>query len=137
VRRYHRHYQGSGHVWQGRFKAFPIQRDEHFLTVLRYVERNALRAEIVNRAEDWHWSSLRYRQAGADCPFLAASPVALPRHWRAFVNQPQSEAELQALRHSLARGTPFGSEAWIKNAAKRLGLQTTLHPRGRPRKAKK
>jgi hypothetical protein len=41
VRRYHRHYGGSGHVWQGRFKAFPIQEDEHLLAVLRYVDRNA------------------------------------------------------------------------------------------------
>ncbi len=47
VRRYHRHYHGSGHVWQGRFKAFPIEQDEHLLAVLRYVERNPLRANLV------------------------------------------------------------------------------------------
>ena len=58
VRRYHRHYRGSGHVWQGRFKAFPIQQDEHYLSVLRYVERNPLRAELVDRAQVWPWSSL-------------------------------------------------------------------------------
>ena len=51
ARRYHRHYRTSGHVWQGRFKAFPIQDDDHLRTVLRYVERNALRAELVARAE--------------------------------------------------------------------------------------
>jgi putative transposase len=61
VRRYHRHYQSSGHVWQGRFKAFPIQQDEHLLTVLRYIERNPLRAGLVARAEDWLWASLRER----------------------------------------------------------------------------
>ena len=61
VRRYHRHYHGSGHVWQGRFKAFPIEQDEHLLTVLRYVERNPLRANLVERAEDWPWSSLAWR----------------------------------------------------------------------------
>jgi len=59
VRRYHKHYRSSGHVWQGRFKAFPIEQDEHLLTVLRYVERNPLRAELVKRAELWRWSSLR------------------------------------------------------------------------------
>ncbi|WP_202802903.1 transposase [Singulisphaera acidiphila] len=58
ARRYHRHHHTTGHVWQGRFKAFPIEADEHLLTVLRYVERNALRAELVVRAEDWRWSSL-------------------------------------------------------------------------------
>ena len=47
VRRYHRHYHSSGHVWQGRFKAFPIEQDEHLLTVLRYAERNAQRAGLV------------------------------------------------------------------------------------------
>jgi putative transposase len=50
VRRYLRHYQHSGHIWQGRFKAFPIQEDEHLATVVRYVERNALRANMVARA---------------------------------------------------------------------------------------
>ncbi len=58
VRRYHRHYHSSGHLWQGRFKAFAIAHDEHLLTVLRYVERNALRAGLVERAEQWPWSSL-------------------------------------------------------------------------------
>jgi len=58
ARRYHRHYQTTGHVWRGRFQAFPLQDDDHLVTVLRHVERNALRAELVARAEDWKWSSL-------------------------------------------------------------------------------
>ncbi len=58
VRRHHRRHGTDGHLWQGRFKAFPIQRDEHLLSVLRYVERNPLRAKLVARAEDWPWSSL-------------------------------------------------------------------------------
>lgn len=58
VRRYHRHYDSSGHIWQGRFKAFPIQEDGHYLTVLRYIEGNPLRANLVQLAENWEWSSL-------------------------------------------------------------------------------
>ena len=58
ARRYHRHYGTSGHVRQGRFKAFNIPDDDHLRTVLRYVERNALRAELVARAADWKWFSL-------------------------------------------------------------------------------
>jgi REP element-mobilizing transposase RayT len=54
---YRMRYRGSGHVWQGRFKSFPIEEDEHLLTVLRYVERNPLRAGLVGRAEEWLWSS--------------------------------------------------------------------------------
>ena len=60
VRRYHKHYHSSGHIWQGRFKAFPIQEDAHLLTVLRYVERNPVRAQLVRQAQQWTWSSARY-----------------------------------------------------------------------------
>jgi putative transposase len=58
AQRYHRHYHATGHVWQGRYQAFRVQDDDHSVGVLRYVELNALRAELVARAEDWTWSSL-------------------------------------------------------------------------------
>lgn len=58
VRRYHQHYGTSGHVWQGRFKSFPVQRDEHLITVLRYVLQNPVRAGLSNTAREWPWSSL-------------------------------------------------------------------------------
>jgi putative transposase len=56
--RWHAHYKtaGTGHLYQGRFKAFPVQDDAHFCTVVRYVERNALRAGLVTQAETWRWS---------------------------------------------------------------------------------
>ena len=130
VRRYHRRYRSSGHVWQGRFKAFPIERDDHLVTVLRYVERNALRAKLVRRAENWPWSSLASPRAG----FLHDSPVPRPRNWTARVNAPETAAELAALRGSVNRGTPFGVPAWATRTAARLGLEASLRPRGRPRK---
>mgnify|MGYP001577346827 CR=1 len=130
VRRYHKRYHSSGHVWQGRFKAFPIEEDAHLLAVLRYVERNPLRAKLVKRAENWHWSSLsRPRPA-----FLHESPVPLPRNWVARVSAPETAMELSALRHSVNRATPFGSPAWVTRTARRLGLEASLRPRGRPRK---
>src|SRR5260221_8107917 len=62
---------GTGHVYQGRFKSFVVQDDPHFLTVARYVEANALRANLVRRAEEWRWSSLwrveQGRQQGPPC----------------------------------------------------------------------
>lgn len=130
VRRYHRRYRSSGHVWQGRFKAFPIEQDGHLLTVLRYVERNPLRARLVRRAENWRWSSLSRPKAG----FLHESPVPLPRNWVERVNAPETATELLALRTSVNRATPFGSATWVRRTAKRLGLQASLRPRGRPRK---
>jgi putative transposase len=133
VRRYHGHYGGSGHVWQGRFKAFPIQQDEHYLTVLRYIERNPLRANLVRKADLWHWSSMRQRAAGGDS-LLHPGPVPLPANWQQLIHQPQTEAELVALRASIHRGTPFGGPRWTNRAAQQLSLEHTLRPRGRPRK---
>jgi len=138
VRRYHRHYRGSGHVWQGRFKAFPIQQDAHLLTVIRYVERNPLRAGLVDRAEAWVWSSLRWwGKAPKDRPvFLDDGPVDRPRGWVEAVNRPMTDAELEGLRRSVNRGTPWGTATWTRRTAVRLGLEASLRPRGRPRKAK-
>ena len=136
VRRHHRRHGTNGHVWGGRFKAFPIQRDEHLLTVLRYVERNPLRANLVRRAEDWRWSSLKSRRDGG--ALISEIPQAYrPRDWIRYVNQPQTSAELEALRRSVARGAPFGSREWSMRTAKRLGLEQSLRPRGRPRKGAK
>ena len=137
VRRYHRHYHTSGHVWQGRFKAFPIEQDEHLIAVLRYVERNPLRANLVERAEDWIWSSLAWRAQGKRPAMLAKWPVACPRNWIDYVNRPQTDAELAALQRSIDRGTPFGDDRWQRRIATRLGLEASLRPRGRPGKAKK
>jgi len=134
VRRYHRHYRSGGHVWQGRFKAFPIQQDDHLLTVLRYIERNPLRAGLVARAEDWLWSSLRGRGAAEGGVPMDASPVPLPPPWARWVNEPMTDAEVESLRRSVNRGMPFGTEGWTRRMAERLGLEASLRPRGRPPK---
>jgi putative transposase len=60
----HRHDVGLGHVDRGRYKSFPVESDEHFRTVARYVERIALRANLMRQAEKWRWSSLRRRAHG-------------------------------------------------------------------------
>ena len=133
ARRYHRHYGTTGHIWQGRFKAFPIEDDDHLLTVLRYVERNALRAEFVSRAEDWKWSSLPAWQRGSPLLWRGATAVRNER-WLERVNEPLSAADLQRVRHSVSRGRPYGDESWTRETATRLGLESCLRPRGRPRK---
>ena len=135
--RWHAHYgtSGSGHLYQGRFKSFPIQSDEHLLTVLRYVERNPLRAGLVRRAEEWRWGSAwRPGSNQATKAWLSAGPVSKPRNWCDLLNAPQTQAEVAALRRSAQRGTPFGSDLWMKRSATRLDLATSLRPRGRPRK---
>jgi len=119
---------------QGRFKAFPIQEDDHLLTVIRYIERNPLRAGLVGRAEEWPWSSLQARLRTEPLRWLHPSPVALPNEWPAYVNSAMHEKELDQLRHSVVHGTPFGDAPWTEKTADRLGLEETLHPPGRPQK---
>lgn len=129
----HRGTGGTGPLYQGRFKSFPIQEDDHLRTVLRYVERNALRAGLVRRAENWRWGSLHHRVHGGG-PSLDTGPGPLPQGWVEYVNRPETEAELAALRQSALRGAPFGTESWRERTAAALGLEATLRPRGRPRK---
>ena len=134
--RYHAHYHtsGEGHVYQGRYKSFPVQSDEHFHTVCRYVERNALRAGLVERAEQWRWGSLwRWVQAVEPEPkLLAPWPMSRLPNWVDRVNAPLSELELEAIRRCTRRGSPLGDPSWVESTAKRLGLESTLRPRGRP-----
>jgi putative transposase len=136
--RWHAHYHtsGPGPIYQGRFIAFPVEGDEHAYSVCRYVERNPLRAHLVQRAKDWRWSSLWRRRRGDEEParLLAPWPLPLPEGWVEQVNAPQTEAELQALRRSVQRGYPYGSGGWQQQMAARLGLCHTLRPRGRPKK---
>src|SRR5262249_9506962 len=138
TQRWHAHYHGvgSGPLYQGRYKSFPVQEDDHFYRVCRYVERNALRAGLVQRAEAWPWGSLgRGQTEASEGPELCAWPVPRPRDWVGEVNQPQMEGELAALRRCVQRGQPYGSAAWVKQTAAQLGLESTLRPRGRPKKA--
>lgn len=149
----HRHSVGRGHVYQGRFKSFPVKRDEHLLTVLRYVESNPIRGAVgcrplAKQAQDWRWSSfgMRYGDPAAwqevpgGVPLLSELvdgwPVDRPRNWAVLVNREIEKPALEAVRHSLSRGTPLGDARWVRQTAEALSLTQTLNPRGRPRKQK-
>ena len=118
TQRYHRFHRSSGHVWQGRFKSPVIQDDEHLLTVLRYIEANPLRAEMVQRVEEYSWSSFASHGAGRHDPLLAtvasyealaAYPAVRQRRWSAYIHQQPEEAELTAIRRSSETGLPYGA----------------------------
>ena len=102
----HRHSRGSGHLDQGRFKSFPVQGDEHFFIACRYVERNTLRANLVERAEQWRWSSLYRRRMpkAVDKSWLADWPLKRPRRWLSLVDGVETEAKLADLRRSVSAG---------------------------------
>jgi putative transposase len=130
---------GHGHLYQGRFKSFPIQRGEHLLTACRHVERNALSAGVVTRAEAWRWGSLWARDRGRDelKAMLAGWPVDRPDDWAATVNTALTPRELERLAASEARGRPFGDEQRVRRTMSRLGLTHTVRREGRPAKTGK
>jgi putative transposase len=134
IRNYHQHYGtcGHGHIWQGRFRNFPVQHNGHLLRVLRYVEANPLRANLVRRAEEWSWSSLRTDRY--ERPDLTPSPIARPEPWLDYVNEPSGKGEIRKLRRSVRRGAPFGDADWRREVAKDCGLEFTIRSRGRPRR---
>jgi putative transposase len=137
TQRYHAHYHtaGTGPLYQGRFKSFPIQRDEHLSTVLRYVERNPLRCNMVEHAAAWPWSSLSKRKDNELPKWLLPTrkwPTPYREDWEHWVNLPQTAAEEAALLNCIKRGRPYGSDRWIAQTAEALNLQSTLRPRGRP-----
>jgi len=142
--RYHKHNHTSGHVWQGRFKSPVIQDDSHLLVVLRSIEANPLRAQMVADPADYRWSSFQSHGLGKDDPLLSSFPeweelgrtrAARRARWRAKVRAVPGEAELTTVRSSLRNGRPFGSPEWTQRMAERLHIDLNPRPRGRPRKA--
>lgn len=134
VRRHHKRYETSGHIWQGRYKSFIIQQDTHLLAVGRYVEGNPLRAGLVHSAQEWPWSSHQELLGRHHTRLLDALPIELPANWNLYVDQSQNEHELAKLRQCLNRQAPYGSIDWQMTISKDLGLESTIRPRGRPRK---
>ena len=126
---------GAGHLYQGRYKSFLVQADEHLLTVCRYVERNPRRAGLVRRAEAWRWGSLWRRERGRGLELLSDWPIARPDDWRQLVNRAETAADLETLRASSQRGRPFGALPWRDDTVRRFALGSTLRPRGRPKQA--
>jgi putative transposase len=133
VRRHLVHYgQDSGHLYQGRYKHFPVEDDSYFLTLCRYVEANPLRAKLVERAEEWQWSSLYQRMHRQSEPPTAQWPLDRPARWTALVNEPMPAEQVKQIREHVVRDRPLGSPRWMKKMAQKLGLEQKLRPRGRP-----
>jgi len=126
---------GQGHLYQGRYKSFLCQHDAHLLSLIRYVERNALQASLVRRAEDWRWSSVWRREKGTEeqKKLLAEWPIQVPRDYLTLLNTPQSKEEEAALVRSESKGVPYGTEGWVLKTVEQFGLEQTLRPVGRPR----
>ena len=138
----HRRYTGfinarhgwTGHLWQGRFGSVAMD-DAYLANAVRYVAMNPVRAGLVERAEDWRWSSARAHLAGEDDGVVRVAPV-LERvgDFRAFIGDDADAAAFKALRQSETTGRPLGSAGWITALERRTGR--TLAPQKRGRKSR-
>lgn len=131
----HRHTVGEGHVYQGRFKSFPVETSEYLLMVCRYVERNPVRAGLVNRAEQWGWSSAGACRRHEGAVPLSDWPMARPAQWLDWMNEGEPDAQLSAVRRSVTKGQPCGSPAWVEHMVAQWNLGPTVRGRGRPKQA--
>ena len=132
----------AGNIWfVGSEKEGTVESD---VGIWRYDGRNIKNSNIkdglgvyVERSQDWEWSSLKPTARSGPAGLLCDGPILKPAQWTRRVNGVETEAELQSLRHSLARGTPFGDTRWQKKTAAELGLESSLRPRGRPKRSDK
>jgi len=127
---------GYGHIYQGRYKSLPVEQDGHFLALVRYVERNAQRAGLVKRAEEWRWCSVFARLYGNEGQkaLLSPWPVPEPGKYLEWLNRSQAKEEVERIRYAIKRSKPYGSERWVSKAVAQFGLENTTRNRGRPGK---
>lgn len=130
---------GQGHLYQGRYKSFLCQQDDHFINLMQYVERNAKKAGLCNLAEDWRWSSIWRRENGSEeqQKILSEWPVDMSKEYLKLLNRALDKkvAELEeVIDVTIEKGNPFGGYKWVKKIVKKFGLEQTLRRVGRPKK---
>jgi len=127
---------GSGHLYQGRYKSFLVDTDQYFLSLVKYVERNPVRAQLATRCEDWQWGSAwrRTHKNEKGTELVDPPPIALPHDYEKWINEPEKEKALGCIRHSVNKGVPYGRERWVETMVTTHHLESTLRSVGRPRK---
>lgn len=130
---------GHGHLYQGRYKSFLVEKDSYLVQLIRYVERNPHRAKLVQSAEEWRWGSAwrRYYGDTKERGFLDALPIDLPRGYRISLNEKEDDEQLSTIRNSVNRGRPLGAERWVGKKVSQFGLLLTVRSRGRPKNSEK
>lgn len=130
---------GQGHLYQGRYKSFLCQQDVYLSTLLRYVERNAKKANLVSKAEQWKWSSVWRRVSGSpqQKKLLADWPIEMPNNYLEILNKQLTASEEEALECSEEKSIPFGGDSWVNSMVKKYDIEQVLRRVGRPRSNEK
>lgn len=125
----------KGHLWQSRFYSCVLD-ERHLYAAVRYVEKNPVRAGLVNYPGDYKWSSAQSHIKGVsdkllhpDCPLISEI-----MDWKEFLQEPEDEKVLEELRNNTKTGRPAGSNEFIKRMESILGRTFNVRPRGRPKK---
>jgi putative transposase len=123
----------TGHLWANRFYSTPLD-DVHLWVAARYVKLNPVRARLVQRAEDYPWSSARAHALGAPDALLAGDrpfPGSV-EDWSAWLRAGAEDSRFDEIRSNTSTGRPTGSEAFVRTLEDRLGR--VLRPQRRGRK---
>ncbi len=127
---------GAGHLYQGRYKSFLVDSDRYLIALIKYIERNAVRAKLAKLCEDWKWGSAWRRIHGnkEQKSLLSESPSPIPHEYQMWVNTSEKEDELISIRKSVNKGVPYGRELWVDKMVTKFSLEATCRSAGRPRK---
>ena len=111
-----------GYLWQGRFSSF-VMDENYFLTAMRYVELNPVRAGLAASPADWPWSSARAHLSGQRDPLIGdvREMVDYVGDWERYLALDIEEVEFLRLRKHTSTGRPLGSDAFIHRLEERLG----------------
>ena len=126
---------GSGHLYQGRYKSFLVDSENYLLSVVKYTERNAVRAKLVQRCEDWRWGSawLRVHGTNSQKKLLNELPTDLPDDYVKWINTVDKPDDLNTIRVSVNKSVPYGKELWVEKMVSKHHLESTLRSPGRPK----
>jgi len=136
----------TGSLWEGRYKASPIQTERYLLACSRYVERNPVRARIVATPEDYAWSSIHHKLKAASAGWLDADPCfeALgtshrerARYYADYVSGEIKAEEEELIRQAVNRNQLTGDDSFVREIEARIGRRIELRGRGRPKKNRK
>ena len=127
----------GGHLWQGRFYSSALD-EQHLYAAVRYVENNPVRAKIVEKPQDYKWSSARshfYKEAD---PVLSGGCYLTEQiqDWLGYLEEKEDEGMNNTIRSNTRTGRPCGEESFIKTIEGIVGRRLKAMPAGRPKKAR-
>ena len=134
-----RTYKRTGRLWESRYHSSIVDKEKYLWGVARYIEQNPVRAKIVNKAEDYPYSSAKAHIDGIKDEILgeALFEGRQREDYRELMKASIKEEEINNIRNHTRNGRPMGSESFIEKMERKLDRIFKSKPRGRPKKEKR